>query len=152
VAKTDPDEIQREIERTRTDLAETIDAIAQKVSPRRALTRTVDRVRAAVQGDHAGPRVGVGVGVPETGERVGLVAGGGAAVDAPTTAIDRHEAHARDTGAPGGAHAGSLYTVQRRLRVDRVLIAAGAAVALVIAVVLVRHSGDDVGDLDDFDF
>lgn len=149
MAKTDPDEIQREIERTRADLAETIDAIAQKVSPKRALTRTVGRVRSAVQGD-AAPRVGVGV--PETGQRLGLLAGGGAAVDAPTTAVDQHEAYARDSGLPGGPGGASSYTVRRQLRVDRVLMAAGAAVALVVVVVLVRHRGDGVGDLDDFDF
>jgi hypothetical protein len=45
--------------------------------------------------------------------------------------------------------ASPLYTVERRLRTDRVAIAAGALLVLITAVVLVRRRGDD--DLD-FDF
>ena len=41
----DPDALAREIEATRAELAETIDAIADKVSPRRATDRTVARVK-----------------------------------------------------------------------------------------------------------
>jgi flavin-binding protein dodecin len=47
VAK-DPDALAREIEATRAGLAETIDAIAEKVSPRRATERTVARVKEKV--------------------------------------------------------------------------------------------------------
>lgn len=41
----DPDAIQREIEATRVELAAAIDAIAEKVSPRRAATRGASAVR-----------------------------------------------------------------------------------------------------------
>lgn len=145
--QTDPDEIQREIERTRADLAETIDAIADKVSPKRAVARTADRVKTAVKGDS---RPHGDVGVPEAGERVPVTASAPSALGSePGTAADRHEAYARATGTPGGSHAGSLYTVQRRLRVDRVLLVAGAVVAVAVVVVLRRRGHDE--DLD-FDF
>jgi hypothetical protein len=42
----DPDVIQRDIERTRADLARTIDEIAERMSPRRAARRSVEHVRA----------------------------------------------------------------------------------------------------------
>jgi hypothetical protein len=45
----DPDAIEREIERSRAQLAETVDAIADRVSPRRVARRTADRAAAAVQ-------------------------------------------------------------------------------------------------------
>ncbi|HWB66114.1 MAG TPA: DUF3618 domain-containing protein [Mycobacteriales bacterium] len=35
----DPDVIQREIEQTRTELAETVDAITERISPKRAASR-----------------------------------------------------------------------------------------------------------------
>ena len=41
----DPDDIQRNIERTRADLARTIDEIAERMSPRRAARRGVDQLR-----------------------------------------------------------------------------------------------------------
>lgn len=44
----DADAIQREIEETRAELAATVDAIADRVSPRRAAVRGATRVRAAV--------------------------------------------------------------------------------------------------------
>lgn len=44
----DADAIQREIEETRAELAATVDAIADRVSPRRAAARGATRVRAAV--------------------------------------------------------------------------------------------------------
>lgn len=43
----DPDAIEREIERSRAQLAETIDAIADRVSPRRVAHRAADRATAA---------------------------------------------------------------------------------------------------------
>lgn len=42
---SDPEELQREIERTRADLAETIDAISERVSPRRVADRGRERIR-----------------------------------------------------------------------------------------------------------
>src|SRR4051812_20534992 len=43
-----PDAIQREIEQTRAELADTIDAIADRISPKRAVGRGASAVRAQV--------------------------------------------------------------------------------------------------------
>jgi hypothetical protein len=56
----DPDVIQREIERTRAELADTIDAIADRLSPKRAASRGAKAVKAQVSsvldhGDSGGP-------------------------------------------------------------------------------------------------
>ncbi|GLW04992.1 hypothetical protein Misp01_01220 [Microtetraspora sp. NBRC 13810] len=46
MADTDPDELERRIERTRAELARTVDAIADRVSPKRVAQRGVAKVRA----------------------------------------------------------------------------------------------------------
>jgi hypothetical protein len=46
---TDPDQLAAEIEKTREDLAETLDAIAEKVSPKRVAKRTTKKVTSAVK-------------------------------------------------------------------------------------------------------
>lgn len=46
----DPEVLAREIERTREDLAETMDAIAEKVSPKRVARRTKDQLTVAAHG------------------------------------------------------------------------------------------------------
>jgi hypothetical protein len=56
----DPDVIQREIEQTRAELADTIDAIADRLSPKRAASRGAKAVKAQVSsvlehGDSGGP-------------------------------------------------------------------------------------------------
>jgi MYXO-CTERM domain-containing protein len=48
VAGRDPDAIAREIEQTRAELADTIDAIADRISPRRAASRGAQAVKAQV--------------------------------------------------------------------------------------------------------
>jgi hypothetical protein len=45
VARSDPDALVSEIERTREDLARTIDAIADRVSPANNARRAVERAR-----------------------------------------------------------------------------------------------------------
>ena len=81
----DPDELQQEIERTREELAQTFDAIADKVSPKRAVSRTTTKVKG---------KVGSLAGGPSTGElrkeRVLLVA---AAILGIAFAIDRWRRH-----------------------------------------------------------
>lgn len=47
--RADPDQLAADIERTREELAETFDAIAEKVSPKRVAKRTSKRVAAAVR-------------------------------------------------------------------------------------------------------
>jgi LPXTG-motif cell wall-anchored protein len=46
MADTDPDALEREIERTRADLARTVDAIADRMSPKRVAERSVAKVKA----------------------------------------------------------------------------------------------------------
>lgn len=48
MAGRDPDAIAREIEQTRAELAETIDAIAERISPKRAASRGAQAVKAQV--------------------------------------------------------------------------------------------------------
>lgn len=45
MADTDPDALERDIERTRVELARTVDAIADRVSPRRVAERGVTKVK-----------------------------------------------------------------------------------------------------------
>src|SRR5947199_5483511 len=55
VAETrSPDAIQKEIEQTRAELAETIDAIADRISPKRAASRGAAAVKAGVSGVFGG--------------------------------------------------------------------------------------------------
>lgn len=68
----DPDAIQREIEVTRAELADAIDAIAEKVSPKRAASRGMDRVQTLVAQLRSG----------ETAVRADRVLAAGAAVTA----------------------------------------------------------------------
>jgi hypothetical protein len=108
-----PDTIQREIEQTRAELADTIDAIADRISPRRAASRGAHAVKAQVSSVFNG--------------------GGGAAVPA--------EPAARNGGATytGTSYTGtSEFSVSRRLRADRVLLAVGVLAAAAGAVVLWR--------------
>lgn len=110
VAQRNPDAIQREIEQTRAELADTIDAIAERISPRRAASRGAQAVRhqvSAVLGSN-----GHNGQVPA------------AVLDAPPH-TPRH-ATTRE------------YTVKRSLRMDRVLLAVGAVAAVAGAVILWR--------------
>jgi hypothetical protein len=50
VVSQSPDEIQRDIERTRQELAETFDAIADRVSPKRAVSRTTSKIKSRLSG------------------------------------------------------------------------------------------------------
>ncbi len=61
MADTDPAELERQIERTRAELAQTVDAIADRVSPKRVAARGVAKVRA--NAEHLVTQVGDMVGV-----------------------------------------------------------------------------------------
>src|SRR3954466_13200010 len=130
-AERSPDAIQREIEQTRAELADTIDAIADRISPKRAASRGAQAVRA----------------------QVSSVLSGGGNGQAPAAVIDAHPDAAASTdpgarqrairsiaAAGGGAtYTGTrAYSVQRRLRVDRVLVAVGATAALAGAMIVWR--------------
>lgn len=126
-----PDAIQREIEQTRAELADTIDAIADRISPRRAASRGASAVKAQVSSvlghsnGHAGPA---------------------AVLDAPPSVAGKvdhqeRERQIRSIASSGGgaAYTGTAsYRVDRRLRTDRVLLAVGAAAAVAGAFVLWR--------------
>jgi hypothetical protein len=124
--RRDPDTIVREIEQTRSELADTIDAIADRLSPRRAVTRGLHSVKAQVGSVRPSPAASV--------------------LDAPPAVSGKTDTQARQRAVReiaerggGAAYTGtSQFTVTRRLRVDRVLIAAGVVAAAAGAVVLWR--------------
>ncbi|KQC38748.1 MULTISPECIES: DUF3618 domain-containing protein [unclassified Frankia] len=76
----DPAVIQRQIEETRAELAETIDSIAEIVSPRRIAERTQEqlRIKAAELRQRYGPALGLGPGpgAPQLPAGSGAAAGG----------------------------------------------------------------------------
>jgi hypothetical protein len=120
-----PDTIQREIEQTRAELADTIDAIADRLSPKRVASRSASAVKAQV--------TSVFNGNGEAGEAAGPPATGG------YDAAARHQAVRQVAAGGGAAYTGtSRFTVNRRLRVDRVLLTVGIAAAVAGVVVLWR--------------
>lgn len=125
VAGQDPHAIQREIEHTRAELAETIDAIADRVSPKRVASRSAARLRTAVHDVLHGPDGGP-AGQPMS-RRALPPSRTGAALDEL-----RDVAEEGSGSAFTGAH---TYTIERQLRTDRVLIAVGV-VAVVAAVAI----------------
>jgi LPXTG-motif cell wall-anchored protein len=61
MADTDPDELERRIAQTRAELARTVDAIADRVSPKRVAERTVADVKA--RAGHLVAQVGDALGM-----------------------------------------------------------------------------------------
>ena len=135
-----PDAIQKEIEQTRAELAETIDAIADRISPKRAASRGAAAVKAQVSGVFA--HNGHGNGSTPA-----------AVLDAPPAAAAHSGRHERQSGrherqselleiatsGGGSAYTGSSqYAVKRTLRTDRVLMVVGVAAAIAAVVVLRR--------------
>jgi|SRR5947209_8472491 len=133
VAETrSPDAIQKEIEQTRAELAETIDAIADRISPKRAASRGAAAVRAQVSGVFGN---GNGSG---HGPAAVLDAAPAAAAHTDTQRRREQVQHVADTGG-GSAYTGSSqFTVKRTLRVDRVLVVVGVTAALTGFLVLRR--------------
>ena len=126
-----PDTIQREIEQTRAELADTIDAIADRISPKRAASRGAQAVKSQVSSVFGSSGNG-------TAPAAVLDAPAGASGHVDTQARHRAvESVARDGG--GAAYTGTgQFTIDRRLRVDRVLLLVGATAAVAGAVVLWR--------------
>ncbi len=143
----DPDAIERDIERTREQLAETIDAIADQVSPRRVAARLSDRAKVALErlrdkarswplppsiaGSVPGLRPaparpeisgGAATPVPRTG-----VAGGARAISA-TTAGSPDGSGATSAAGAGGSSA-SATSLESLLTRGREVLAAGAGSA-----------------------
>ncbi|MGF7236934.1 MAG: DUF3618 domain-containing protein [Frankia sp.] len=119
----DPAIIQRQIENTRAELAQTVDAIAEIVSPKRVAGRAAVQVRERI--DHLKERVrpsdGGPAGLPSGAGRPALPAGG---VTTSSTLT-----------ASGGGE------VTRVVRWDRVAIAGG--VLFLLAVLVRRRVGSD---------
>ena len=109
----DPDAIQKEIEQTRAELAETIDAIADRISPKRAASRGAHAVKA----------------------QVSSVFGSDGAATSPSPLAVRGLADAGGGAAYTGTHE---FTVSRKLRTDRVLLVVGVAAAIGGVAVLRR--------------
>jgi hypothetical protein len=128
-----PDAIQKEIEATRTELAETIDAIADRLSPRRAAHRGAAAVKASVSSAFGGNGNGNGSAPASV-------------LDASPRAASKVDAQARTTAvreiaAKGGGSTytgASEYSVSRKLRSDRVLLLVGVAAAIAGFIVLRR--------------
>jgi hypothetical protein len=134
----DPDAIQKEIEQTRAELAETIDAIADRISPKRAASRGAQAVKAQVSsvfgGDSKAP-ASVLDASPDAAARPDPIA----RLASPDAAA-RTSAVRRIAEEGGGAtYTGAReFAVARRLRTERVLLLVGAAAALGGLVVLRR--------------
>jgi hypothetical protein len=127
----EPDAIQREIEQTRAELADTIDAIAERISPRRAASRGAAKVKGGVQSV---------LGRDENGGAPASVLDASAARAAGPAhrAGPREIREAAEIG--GTAFTGtSEFETRRVLRTDRVLIAGGLLAALVAVIVLLRR-------------
>ena len=133
----DPDAIQKEIEQTRAELADTIDAIAERISPKRAASRGANAVKSSVSGLF-GSNGSNGSGSNGSAPASVLDAGAARAAKVDTAARERAvQAVARSGG--GAAYTGtSEFSVGRKLRADRVLIAVGVAAAVAGAIVLWR--------------
>jgi hypothetical protein len=109
----DPAAIQAEIESTRAELARTVDLIAERLSPRRAASRGVSKVRAGIDGVlHHTPSPN------------------GTASSSLATGPDEHTIHSVPLPADAPA---------RSLRKDRVAIVAGAVVVVTAVIVIVRR-------------
>ncbi|MCM3925151.1 DUF3618 domain-containing protein [Frankia sp. AiPs1] len=115
----DPAVIQRQIEETRAELAETIDSIAEIVSPRRIAERTQEqlRIKAAELRQRYGPALGLdpGPGAPQLPAGAAAAAGGGVLVPGGGQA-----------GGPGGSRLSQGgVTLVRVVRWDRVALVGG---------------------------
>src|SRR4051795_10370437 len=90
-AERSPDAIQREIEQTRAELADTIDAIADRISPKRAASRGAQAVKTQVSSVFGG---GAGSGAPA------------AVLDAPPAAAAHVDTDQRRRAVEGVARSG----------------------------------------------
>ena len=124
MAGQDPHAIQREIEHTRAELADTIDAIADRVSPKRVASRGAAKVRATVNS---------------------VLHGEDSSMPAPRHGVPLSELREIAGESSGAAFTGAqTYTIERQLRTDRVLMAVGAAAAVTALVIYVSYGRNRV--------
>jgi hypothetical protein len=108
----DPAAIQRQIEDTRAELAQTIDAIADIVSPKRAARRGVEQLRGKVE------------------ELKTQIQG---------PSLDGQGQRELPPGMSAELSGSTLYGTQRTVRWDRVALAGGGALLLLLIVRRRRH-------------
>lgn len=103
----DPAQIQRQIEDTRAELAQTVDAIADIVSPKRAARRGVEQVRARVEELRA-------------------------QLSGPD--LDGQPQRELPPGMSAELEGTSVYGARRTIRWDRIAIVSGGAIVLVLLI------------------
>jgi len=126
---SDPEELLRSIERTREELANTVDTIAGRLDPKRVAKRGVDAMREGVTTVVDGARVKLHLG-PEPGA-------------VPGPAAESEPGGAASSASPGGAGAASARFAQIAPVVKRVpKPAAGGMAALLAlaAIIAVRRA------------
>lgn len=96
----DPEVLAAEIEKTREELAETLDAIADKVSPKRVASRTKKKVGDAVKDGAEGAAATVKAGTSQLKEAVSAKA------ETATEAVKEKAAVAKDKVTPSGGDEG----------------------------------------------
>lgn len=142
----DPESIERDIERSRAQLAEAIDAIADRVSPRRVAGRTTAKAKARLESvvrqvnerlpepSGGGNRPALGSGA---GNRPALGSGPGNSPDGPPPASDPFaELAARSSALFSAGTAQARELVRRK---DPRAIGAAVAAATLFALVLRRR-------------
>src|SRR3954471_23090365 len=117
----DPSAIEREIEETRAELARTVDLIAERLSPKRAASRGVTKVRE-----------GIGGVFQQESNGSGSPKGHG-----PSDAASYEPREPRTIEAIPVSTSG--VSPQRTLRKDRVAMAVGAVAAVVALVVVLKR-------------
>jgi hypothetical protein len=114
-----PEQIAHEIEQTRAELADTIDAIADRMSPKRAVVRSTQRVRSRVSSGTSAP-TGTTTAPVEAATPAVIALDESTAERAPSSAvIDLTESHG-----PG---------------VDPKLLVAGAAAGAAVGLLALRR-------------
>ncbi|GAA0978446.1 hypothetical protein GCM10009555_041480 [Acrocarpospora macrocephala] len=131
MADTDPEALERKIERTRTELARTVDAIADRVSPKRVAERNVARVKA--QAEHVVTTIGDFVG---GGAQRPNGAGRGLGATSP---VANGAAPAAANGAASPGEAEGWEDEYPPPNIAPILIGVGVALAIGAAIIIMRR-------------
>lgn len=118
----DPAALEREIDRTREELARTIDEIVDRVSPKRAAKRRVELFRANAE---------------HFRETVGAKVGADGARSAPARLRELQRGQVGGEGAAGPASEGYLGSTTYAVRRGKLSLVVGAGVLLAVAGVVV---------------
>lgn len=132
---SDPEELLRSIERTREELALTVDTIAGRLHPKRMAKRSIGRVRDGVTGAVDGARLRLHLGQPG-GEPIGFAE----PTTPPTTPSDvsglSPNGHARASAAVGTAKNAVAALKPALQRVPKPVIGGALVALLALAAVL----------------